>query len=118
MSEKFNQYEPNTESEEQSQDLVAMIKKVQQHLAFLEKKIDTLLNQSSERSSFKSRPPFRHSRPHHGRSDRGHGFGGHSGNREHGSGDFRQDRSFDRHPRGDNRGGFGRKKKFFKRDRD
>lgn len=109
------------ESEEESfntapeTDVAAMLKKIQQQLAFLEKKIDTLLSQSSQGKPFEqksfsrpfrgdrpSRPPFRDGRPSRPfrddrgprHSDRPRGFGGgprsdDSGNRSFGGGGVR-----------------------------
>ncbi len=121
-------------------DMATMLKKIQQQLAFLEKKIDTLLAQSSQGKSYEqksfsrpfrsdrpSRPPFRDGRPSRPfrdergprHSDRPRGFGGaprsdDSGNRSFGGGV----RTFD-NPHGQRRsgGGFhkGGGKPFFRR---
>ncbi len=66
------------------QDLVALIKKIQEHLFVLERKVDILINKSQERPFSKERPhfkdrhfkkPFRsfgHSQQH-GKGERDHG---------------------------------------------
>jgi len=56
------------------QDVVALIKRMQQQLAFLEKKIDILINQSQTRPFSEKRfsKPFRSSGYSHRRSDREH----------------------------------------------
>ncbi len=107
-------------------DVVALVKKIQQQLVFLEKKIDILIGQSSERP-FQRREfpkPFRplsgpaspgggrqagFNRSHHyGKGERGHpregGFGG-------------GPRYFDKPQGGENRGFGGHKKKPFFRKR-
>ena len=62
-------------------DMYAVLKKIQQQLAFLEKKVDTLIRQSPERPPFSRersfQKPFRpggfgHSHSH-GKSEHGHG---------------------------------------------
>ncbi len=60
MSEHFK-HDPSPAPPQSESEVIALIKRMQQQLAFLEKKIDILINQSSERS-FKGRPfskPFR-----------------------------------------------------------
>ncbi|MFA6217770.1 MAG: hypothetical protein WDL87_09005 [Candidatus Omnitrophota bacterium] len=138
MSEHF-EHKDSLPVEPDDQDAVALIRKMQQQLAALEKKIDILLEQSSRRPSGE-RPfskPFRSfSRPHrpfdraHGdasgekRFDRGRHFGKRPSeesprfdhkrktfgdSRESG---FSQDRNFARRNDGP-RGGFEHKKKPF-----
>ena len=123
MNENEKTQSDSTSSES---DIMALLKKMQQQLAFLEKKIDTLVNnQSSERPSFKprhfSKPPFRSfgnsSRHGHGKREHGQGQGPDAGGR----GNFNRDRPFgDRPPReGDSGGNFAAgKKPFFRRRRD
>ncbi|MFH0771748.1 MAG: hypothetical protein V1933_03925 [Candidatus Omnitrophota bacterium] len=74
MKEQSKQHDPLPPASEE-QDVAALIKKVQQQLVFLEKKIDILINQSETRPVSEQRfsKPFRSfSRPYH-RSDRGQG---------------------------------------------
>lgn len=94
---KHNNNSPETQND---MDVLGLLKKMQQQLVYLEKKLDTLIAQrpqSQDRPFQKSfsRPPFRpHSRPgHSGPSD---------GNRSDGRSDARP-------------GGFHKKKHFFKR---
>ncbi len=99
-------------------DVVSLIKRVQQQLAFLEKKIDILIGQSQEKP-FRGKPfpkpfakpfrPFSHSH-HHDRAEREHGP------RER---DFSKGRHFEKHERGEDREFGPRKKPFFhgKKDR-
>ena len=53
------------ESEQADLDLTSILRRIQQQLAFLEKKVDLLIKQSSERSGGRdrhfSKPPFRQS---------------------------------------------------------
>lgn len=89
-------------------DVVELIKKIQQQLVFLEKKIDTLINQSSVRpfeGKRFSKPlrPFDHSN-YHDRGKQGHG----SGERN-----FSQGGRFDKQQGDENRGFGQRKKPFF-----
>ncbi len=89
----------------------AVLKDIQQRLVFLERKIDTLLNQSSERPSFQKRDFPRPQRPF-GRFNR-HGRGQHeNGPREGNFSQPQQPRHFDK-PREDGGQGFGPKKKRF-----
>lgn len=92
------------------QDVVALIKKMQQQLVFLEKKIDILINQSQERPFGEKRfsKPFRSfDRPH--RYDKGE--------RDNSSRPFRSFGHSQRHGEEDQR--FGQKKKpFFHKRRD
>jgi hypothetical protein len=108
-------------------NLVAMVKKIQQHLVFLERKIDTLINQQPQGRSQGGRPPRddRFSRPRrpfgHHRPDRGN-FDSGSGTGHSHSGYPRRDRGgFDKPREGSGRGGFDRpregggKGRFFER---
>ena len=123
MSEHFKhkEHKENQEVPEQGEpDVIGLLKKIQQHLGFLEKKIDLLTSQSSQSSErpFRGKPFSKPYRPGGG------GYFPRRENREHGNppreGNFSQgDRPF-RKPHGDeNRGGFGpRKKPFFHRRKD
>ena len=100
-----------TKNEQVEQDVVTMIKKIQQQLIFLEKKIDTLINQSSgKRFEVKrfSKPlqPFERS-SYYGRGKQG------NASRER---SFTQSRPFDKQ-QGDENRGFGQRKKPFFRHR-
>lgn len=135
MSKSFSE-ETQVEPEQGEDQVLDMLKKIQQHLVFLEKKIDSLVTQSQERSfspkRFSKHPKsFGHSHwsdkgKRGGRPDRG---------------DFNQERRFDKprrrdeergnfsRNRGEERGnfsrnrnderggGFERKKHFVRRDR-
>lgn len=116
-----------SESSQDESEVISLLKKMQQHLSFLEKKIDILVEGSSQ-NSFKDK---RFSRP--GRSGgysggyRGQSDGGYSGRRgssSEGNG-YSNDRSFgrsssyDRPRRGGQSQGFGEgKKRSFKSKRD
>ncbi len=100
MSEQFNQ-NPSVVSSSANTDVVALIKKMQQQLDFLEKKIDTLISQSHEkplREKHFSKPfrPFGHSH-RHGKAEYDNNFSGRPGERH----------------QGDQHQGFGQKKKTF-----
>ena len=127
MSEPFKQNHNPEVPQQGESDVVALIKKLQQHMVFLEKKIDMLLGQSSERPSFNkggSGGGRRFSRPFRGRDSHGPSSRSYEDRRpEHHSRErnFDQDRPFDR-PRGggggENRGFSPRKKPFFGRRKD
>ncbi len=90
-------------------DVAASLKKIQQQLSFLEKKVDILIGQSSERPFQRrtfSKPfrPFNRSH-HHGRGDR-------ENPRE---GGFAGPRHFDKPQGGENRGFDHKKKPFFRK---
>lgn len=71
MSEQSQHNSPSTPAAPE-QDVLALIKKMQQHLVFLEKKIDLLISQSQARP-FREKhfsKPFRPSGPPYHRSDR------------------------------------------------
>ena len=96
---------------EQEMDMMALLQKMQQQLVFLEKKMDTLLQQSQQKPSFNRErsfsKPFRpFNRPGGGhRPDGGHGPSFGQG----------PSRGPARHDRGDRprEGNFAPKKKFF-----
>ena len=93
-------------------DVVDLIKKIQQHLVFLEKKIDLLIGQSSQRS-FKTRPfskPFWPGGHSHRRENREH-----NQSREN---NFAQGRPFNKQRGSENREGGQRTKPFFHRRKD
>ncbi len=102
-------------------DPVVLLKKIQQHLVFLEKKIDALIGQSQgapqgqkpvfKRNSF-SRPPRPFTHPH----GSGPGRGKHQQRSD--SGGASQNRPFEGARSGnDNRGFFRKKKPFFRSGR-
>ncbi len=122
MNDDFEQNAPAEET-----DVLSLLKKMQQQLVFIEKKLDNLMHQSGDRPSYnrdhrggerRFPKPFRpfdpNRRPDEGRRDsgprdRGFGHGGGGGGRH-----------FDR-PGREHRGGFGgghRKKSFSSRGRD
>lgn len=144
MSDNFDEDDIEEQEEQDAEEtkggdegVMVMLKRMQQQLAFLEKKIDTLLSQSSQQPSRGSdRPRYndrgfsRPARPF------GNSYGGDRGGpgaRDRGPSRDRGDypprgRSFDRPPRRDDSrggsggmgggGGFNReKKKFFRGDR-
>ena len=120
------------------QDVVVLIKKMQQQLVFLEKKIDILISQSQERPFSKeqhfSRPFRSFGRPHrpsgeksfdrerpfekrHGEEDRGFGYKKKSYGHTRGS-DFSQERHFEKRHDGEKRGFDPKKKPFFHKRKD
>ncbi|HAJ57319.1 MAG TPA: hypothetical protein DCL35_06065 [Candidatus Omnitrophica bacterium] len=119
MSEQSRQNNPEAQ-QHADQDVLALIKRMQQQLSFLEKKIDILIGQSQERP-FKSRPY--QSRPYQGKpyqdkpyQDKPYQDKPYQGKREYR--DNSGERSFDRgrrfeKPREDENRGFGQKKKPF-----
>jgi len=127
MNESVKHDKPSETSQGDS-EVVVLLKKIQQHLVYLEKKIDALSSgggQSSERprpsfprNNFSSRPP----RPFHS-SHRPDGVRREhrSGERNFSSGQGRpqgQGRPFDRpRPAGGDRDFGAKKKRFFHRDR-
>ena len=115
-------------------NIAAQLQQIQQHLVYLEKKIDTLLQSQSAGSGGFQRKPFsrprpsfghgggapRHGRDRHERGDRGDRPFNREGNRERsfdrpGGGGFDKPSGggFDK-PRNENRGGFFPKKKRFR----
>lgn len=128
MNEHFEQ-NSSSEPQQVEPDLLTLVKKIQQHLVYLEKKIDTLMGQSSG--------GFSSDRPSRGRNfskpfrpfnrSRQHGEGGNRDDRPRRDRGFGHDRpSFggDRPRGGESRGGESRgsfgasKKPFFRRRRD
>ncbi len=91
-------------------DVAAMLKRIQQQLVFLEKKIDTLISRSSERPS---------KGQHFSKPFRSYGYSQHHGKRKHYNssreGGFDQGRHFDREQGGGNRRFDQEKKPFFHR---
>ena len=97
MSEHYKQLSPSSEGQGQEDtDVLSILKKMQQHLVYLEKKIDMLVGQSSsgggrpfnkDRHFSKPSRPFGHSRPPRS----------HDGPR--GERNFNQARPFDKGPR-------------------
>lgn len=132
MSEHFREEGQSAVPSDDS-EMMVLIKKIQQHMVFLERKIDILIGQSSGGSggggSFKRKrfsKPFRPDGGHsHSRGQEGHSHSrgrGDYGNRA-GSGDRHGDRHFSRDRDGQGQGGQGgydpRKKSFHRRrDRD
>jgi hypothetical protein len=114
---------PAAVSDESDDNVVSLLKKVQQQVLFLERKIDMLISQSKERPSrensspdrpFRKRPfskPFR-SFDHpqrHGKGEYGHS----SGERDSGQGRF-----YERRPSEKGRGPSPKKKPFFFKRKD
>ena len=112
MSEQFSR-NPSAVPGPANADVVALIRKMQQQLEFLERKIDILINQSQEKPFQEKRfsKPFRsfgHS-PRHGKGEYDRSSRGK---------DFDQGRHFEKRPGGPNRD-FGQKKKpFFHKRKD
>ncbi len=128
MSEESQRNDPLPQASPE-QDLVALIKKMQQQLIFLEKKIDILISQFQERPFEKRHfsKPFRPAEKSfdHGRrfekrpgeENRGFGYKKKSYNNPRGS-DFGQEQRFEKR-HGDENRGFGQKKRpFFHKRRD
>ncbi len=101
---KHNEVLLNAEAD---QDVVGLIKKMQQQLVSLEKKIDTLINQPQARPYKDSHfsKPFRPFSPSHRRPDRE--YGNSSGERS-----FSRERHFEK-SHGEESRGFGYKKKVY-----
>ncbi len=131
MSEQFNQ---NASSQGES-DVVALIKKIQEQLVVLEKKIDSLINKPSERPAFRENREKRFSKPfrtfspanrHGGAAERGrgpreggfprHARGDRDGNSR--SGGFSAGQTFGKHPSTENRGFGAKKKPFYNKNKD
>lgn len=91
-------------------DVVAMLKRIQQQLVFLEKKIDTLINQPLgrpfERKPF-SKPQRSFGHPHR--------YGKGQQDNSSGEGNFGQGRRFDKQQGGGNRRFGQRNKPFYRR---
>ncbi len=106
-------------------DVVFLLKKLQEQLTFLERKVDILINQSKEKPSFNkertfSKPPFRSSAPSYGSSR----HGGRPDVRPERSGPPRE-RTYESGNRGakpygnsDSRGFAGKKKPFYSKSRE
>jgi hypothetical protein len=111
-----NEYDDSPAPLQEEPDLVVMIKRLQQQMTFLEKKIDMLIERSSERQ-FRERD---HSKPFR---SYGHSSRHSDGNRDRGprEGNFEPRRHFDRPRRVGESRGFGHRKSPFshrRRDRD
>ena len=91
------------EEERSDVDVAELLMKIQQHLIYLEKKIDSLLTQASEKPAFKkdfsSRPPRPFGRSNWSGSGSGGGGGGGAGAK--------------RYHHGEKRGGFGGRERPF-----
>jgi hypothetical protein len=110
-------------SDESDSDVVSLLKKIQQQVLFLEKKIDLLISQSQERPSRERSSPDRpfHKRPfskpfrsfdHPQRHGKGE-YGRSSGER-----DSAQGRFYERRPHDKSRGPNPKKKPFFFKRKD
>ena len=112
MSEQPQQNEPLTPAPVE-QNVAELIKKMHQQLVYLEKKIDTLISQSSGRPSSEKRfsKPFRSFGPTHRSSGREHGnaAGGKSFDRGH---------HFEKRQGGEKSGFDQKKKPFYFKQRD
>lgn len=111
MNEEFREENPSAPAQAE-QDVVSLIKNMQQRLISLEKKLDILINQSQATSSKdkyfpKSNRPFDRSRSGFGR-ERDYGSAGKS---------FDRGRRFEKRP-GEESGGFGYKKKSYDNSRE
>lgn len=115
MSEQFKQNSSSVPPQAES-DMVVLIKKMQQHLVLLERKIDTLISQSQQPQERPFREkrfakPFRSFGPSHprARGEYNNSF------REPRAGGFPQGRPFKKHdrPERDENRGFSHKKKPF-----
>jgi hypothetical protein len=119
--DKESSITPSEMADGADNEVISLLKKVQQQLAFLEKKVDLLIGQSQGRPQrertvqdrpFRKRPfnkPFNSSEPsrYRGRGERGHGPS---------ESDSTKERFYDHHLRGKSRGPIPRKKPFpFKR---
>ena len=127
MSEQFEQdgsiVVPHVET-----DVLVLIKKVQQQLVFLEKKIDTLISQSQERPSREksfSKPyrsfghTQRYDRPERDARPRDRGFSQGSSFNKHRSDEGRSsERPFHKHQSDEKRGFSPRSKPFFRGRKD
>lgn len=126
MSEQFR-HDASAVGPQADPDVAALIKQIQQQLVFLEKKIDTLINQSQERPFKEKHFPKPFSKPFRpfGRRPFGHSHRRGKGEQGHSlrEGDFNQGRPFARpgnsllrageKRQGDENQGFGQKKKTF-----
>ena len=120
--EEESQSEQHSSSESQG-DVIFLLKKLQEQLTFLERKVDILVNQSKERPSFNkertfSKPPFRPTSSygpsrHGGRPDSRTERSGPPRERSYESGNRAQGK-----PYGGSAGYAGKKKSFFPKSRD
>lgn len=118
MSDEHKNHASSSEPQNES-DPVALLKKIQQHLVFLEKKIDTLIGQQSPGNSQGNNNPGNSFKRNFSRPPRpfGHPHGGGRGKPSHRPGPGgppREHRSFEGAPRGDSPGFFRKKKPFFR----
>lgn len=116
MSEPVK-HNPSQDLPQADSEAVALIKKMQQQLVFLEKKIDILINQSSERPFKRNHfsRPFRP--PPHRSGDFPHSHRSGKGANDHRSGErnFARGRYFDKQQSGESRELGQGKKPFFQR---
>ena len=110
MSEYSKENVVSDPPQNESVNMAAVLKDIQQRLVFLERKIDTLLSQSLERQAFKERN-FSKSPRAFGRFNR-HNKGRHDNGPRGESFSQSQPRHFDR-PREEGNQGFGSGKKHF-----
>jgi hypothetical protein len=108
MSEQSQHNNPSAAAE---QDVLTLIKKMQQHLVFLEKKIDLLISQSQARPLREKHfsRPFRPSGPPYRRSDRAQ-------DNAAGEKSFDRGRHFENRPGAER--GFGHRKKAYDNPRE
>lgn len=133
MNENFKDQEPSGQSQDFEETVLELLKKMQQQLVYLERKVDAMgggggassrpFNKGGGR--FSSRPPRSFDRPFHSRGGERHDRGGNRHDRgperheraprqDHFAKPFYQDR-----PREEKRQGFSKNRKpFFKRQRD
>ncbi len=111
MNEQPNAHGPAADPSAET-DLLALVKKIQQHLVFLEKKIDTLISHSQQKPAQEERfsRPFR---PHHS-SYRREQRGGYDDRPR----DDRRSGGFDARRREGREGGFDKNRRFEKRHGD
>jgi hypothetical protein len=115
MTQEFKNHEPEN-PDRNGTDLFGMVKKIQQHLVFLERKIDALIQQTPsgprrEGHFSKNRPPFNPAH-RHGGGKPGRGF------RPDSPGHPRQERRFGQPDGVGNRSFFSKKKRFFRQGKD
>ncbi|HBR15062.1 MAG TPA: hypothetical protein DD723_05920 [Candidatus Omnitrophica bacterium] len=107
-----SQHNDSSSSAPAEQDVVVLIKRIQQQLIFLEKKIDVLINQSQARSFSEKTfsKPFRSSGSPHRRPDRNYD----NASREK---SFDRGRHFEKR-QGEEKQGFGYKRKAYDKPRE
>ena len=117
MNEHFQSNSTSEVPLQSEPDAMVLLKKIQQQLVFLEKKVDLLVSQSSERPSRERNfsRPFRPAGNSHRYENRGPSHGSRDRNFSQGS---PQSRPFDQAPGGPNRGFGQRKKPLFKHRKD